>query len=71
MSFLMPNFLNAKKLLSVGLIMMFIGGFILTVSNSSTRVRGPGVRGVIPEGVQPPIYPKPGKMLPKIILIYI
>ena len=62
----MSNFLNAKKLLSVGLIMMFIGGFILTVSNSSTRVRAPGARGAIPDGVQPPIYPKPGKILHKL-----
>lgn len=52
----LPNF---KKLLSVGIILMFIGGFILTVSNSGTGVK------VHPNGpmskLQPPIYPQPGK----------
>ena len=53
----LPNF---KKLLSVGIILMFIGGFILTVSNSGSglKVHGPNGPG---SKLQPPIYPQPGK----------
>ena len=60
MLLLLPNF-NYRKLLSVGLAFMFIGGFILTVSNSGAIGKGHNPKGSSGVGVQPPIYPNPGQ----------
>ena len=63
-----PNF---KKLLSIGLILMFIGGFMLTLSSSGSGIKIMGSSRSTIKGPEPPIYPHPGKDQNNIVIFKI